>query len=131
MKKVLIIFCVSLFSLASECSSDFKYTNNSRLVVEAFLLDMNGKPLVNKTIFLSYNSGFNKLSAAVSDQNGSIFLSSPQGNYGIDLYIEGYKIQSTQFHKNLTIKTGSTAGSVGALSQSYYDFGNIYLAPIN
>jgi hypothetical protein len=131
MKKTLFVICISLFSVAAACDPDFKYTDNSRLVVEAVLLDMNGKPLANKTVFLSYNSGFNKLAEAVSDQNGSIFLSSPQANYGIDLYIEGYKIQSTQFYKNLTIKTGSTSSSVGVLPQSYYNFGNIYLTVLN
>lgn len=131
--KELVIFLVFLMSSGGSCESapPFEYANNSRVVVEAYLVDENMNPLKNQSVALMSYDKYQRiiLNQVRSDERGKVFITSPKGNRTIFLEFSGQKIIYATNYPDLVHANNNYEDWIGDLSGSYYNFGIISLKP--
>ena len=129
MKTIFGLLFVFIFSLGSSCEPEFKYQNNSRIIIEGFLVNDDNSVLANQKISIFSSSLNNDLEiiSSYSDPQGKIFITTPRGNNPMYIEFENKKIVSMDNYTDLV----KNSIWIGFLSESYYNFGIIKLTNIN
>jgi hypothetical protein len=130
--KSIIISLLFLMSSGGSCEPDippFEYSNNTRTVIEAKLVNEDMTALANQTVPLMSYNGRERIiiGSAVSDANGKIFISAPKGNNPMYLEFKNKKILYATNYHDLIHTSDYQEDIIGTLPGSYYDFGIITL----
>lgn len=129
--KAIVVSLLFLMSSGGSCESTppFEYSNNTRIVVEAKLVNEDMTPLSSQTVYLKSFSSSTRIvvSGAISDDNGRIFISAPKGNNPMYLEFVNKDIVYTTNYSNLIHAPSSGDHWLGFLPNSYYDFSIITL----
>lgn len=136
-KAVLYLATIFLLSCGGESSPPFKYENNSRIVLEAYLVNENGTPLANQSAELytfRYTSRIT-VKEVFSDNDGKIYVSAPKANYNYSLGFVNKNIINMQNHSVLLQEDDNHPpyyyGFINGLNGTYYNFGIIKLINYN
>lgn len=126
--KTLTFFIIYLVSSGGSCDSQpFKYEDNSRLVVEAYLVNESMVPMPNQQAQINTTSDDFQLTIkqVVSDVNGKIFISIPKGNNPMILSFPNKDIVVSTYYSEIIMK--GNPNWMGFLNKSYYNFGTIII----
>ena len=107
---------------------DFQYIDNTRIIIEAKLVDENNTAIANQVVELYSNSFL--IQTVQSNNEGKLFLSVPLANRNYNLSFEGKRIISTEHYSSLigyNSETNQNSGTLNSLKNNYYDFGTIVL----
>jgi hypothetical protein len=118
---------------SGEIVPPFKYSDNTRIVIEGKVYLDTGVVLVNQEVELRARSGSIAgsvvVQSTVSDADGKIFVTTPRGNNSMFLTFPNKKVVQSSINNNLVFSASSSVGvsGIGFLSESYYNFGTIVL----
>lgn len=126
--KSIAFLVVYLVSSGGSCDSQpFQYKDNTRLVIEAYLVNESMVPIASQkaeVMSISEDISF-AIKGVVSDNNGKIFISIPKGNNPMSLSFPNKDIIISTYHSEIIMK--GNPNWMGFLNKSYYNFGTIIL----
>ena len=133
-KRIFFIFSIiTLVSCGDGSLPSFKYEGNTRIIIEAILVNEDGSVLANQSLKLfSFNRNDRIVIKQVfSDVQGKIFLSAPKGNNLMFIEFDNKHIISTTSHFDLIHSPSfQNLSWFGFLNESYYDIGITVLKEI-
>lgn len=136
-KTILYLASIFLISCGGESAPPFQYQDNSRIVLEAYLVNESGIPLANQSADLytfRYNTQIT-VKEVHSDNDGKIFISAPKANYNYSLGFVNKNIISMQNYSVLLQEDGNHLpyyyGFIDGLNDTYYNFGIIKVINYN